>query len=48
MNTKKQKKKEIKIRTGIPPSILFLMITFVLIVGISFLAPILLDRKSVV
>lgn len=41
MNMKKRKKKEIKIRTGIPPSILFLMITFVLIVGISFLAPIL-------
>lgn len=39
MNTKK--KKEIKIRSGIPPSILFLIITFVLIVGISLLAPVL-------
>ena len=39
MSTKK--KKEIKIRSGIPPSILFLIITFVLIVGISLLAPVL-------
>ncbi|MBS6642581.1 MAG: ABC transporter permease [Clostridiaceae bacterium] len=41
MSTKKKKKKEIKIRSGIPPSILFLIITFVLIVGISSLAPVL-------
>ncbi|MBT9778107.1 ABC transporter permease subunit [Clostridium sp. MCC353] len=41
MSTKKKKKKEIKIKSGIPPSILFLMITFVLIVGISLLAPVL-------
>lgn len=37
----KKKKKEIKIRSGIPPSILFLMITFVLIIGVSLLAPVL-------
>ena len=39
MNMKKQK--GIKIRKGVPPSILFLIVTFVLIVGASLLAPVL-------
>lgn len=41
MSANKKKKKEIKIRSGIPPSILFLIITFVLIIGVSLLAPVL-------
>lgn len=41
MSADKRKKKEIRIKKGIPLSILFLMVTFALIVGVSLLAPVL-------